>query len=62
MKEYNFIETKDDNLTEGFINALNEASRDGWTPIWETYHNDDFKYFYVLLEREVQKPWRPGDE
>jgi hypothetical protein len=51
MKEYNYIET-DSDFTEGFIFALNVAAKDGWTPIWETYHNNDFKYFYVLLERE----------
>jgi hypothetical protein len=54
MKEYNYIET-DSDFTEGFIHALNVAAKDGWTPIWETYHNNDFKYFYVLLEREEAK-------
>jgi hypothetical protein len=54
MKEYSFIETKDDTFTKGFINALNEASSDGWTQIWENYHNNDFKYFYVLLERGIK--------
>jgi len=52
MKEYNYIET-DVKFTEEFINALNAAARDGWTPIWETYRNEDFKFFYVLLERSV---------